>query len=464
MQTRRAARAVADYTGAMQVLFLEIEHEREWAVASIGPAFLAACLRAHGHEASLLRVPLDEDPAQLAERVRGLAPDLVGVSLTTRQWLRARELLAALHERLPALPVVAGGLHPTFAAESVLASAGVDFICLGEGEGAIVELAGRLERDGADADVSDIRNIQTRGAPRPTLRPPVEPIDDLPFMARDMLDEHHGVVHMVTQRGCPYPCTYCGARQLADLYAGGYADYGRRRSHANVFAEFERLRATGPLNYVIFLDDTFTIQRDWIRVFCREYAERVQVPFSVHARAETVSETLIGELAAAGCRHIVFGVESGSERLRREVMRRHVDNQRLRDVFRWSRDAGLIATANYIIGTPGETRADIDMTLALHDELQPDDFGCFVFYPYAGTALHALCRERGYLPEDFDELPANHRHSVLRLPDLTPEDIEHYYERFARLRERDQLRRMGDAAARHGAGIRAGVDASAAQG
>ena len=449
----------------MHVLFLEIEHERDWAVASIGPAYLAGCLREHGHQASMLRVALDEDLAGVAERVRAASPDLLGVSLTSRQWLRAREVMAALRERLPELPVVAGGLHPTFAAEAVLASPGFDYVCLGEGEQAIVDLADRIERDGRDADVADIRNIQVLGAPRPALNPPFEPIDRLPFMARDLLDEQYGVMHMITQRGCPYPCTYCGARQLADLYPGGYADYGRRRSHASVLTELEQLRDRGPLNYVIFLDDTFTIQRNWIREFCRLYGERFAVPFTVNARAETVSEELIGELASAGCLHIVFGVESGSERLRREVMQRHVDNQRLRDVFRWSREAGLIATANYIIGTPGETRDDIEMTLALHEELQPYDFGCFVFYPYRGTALYTLCHQRGYLPNDFDELPANHRRSVLRLPDLTPDDIEEYYERFTRLRERDQLRRLSaDDASRHAQTIRTDVDASAARG
>ena len=448
----------------MKVLFLEIEHEREWAVASIGPAFLAATLREHGHAAELLRVPLDMPVDTLAGLVRRADAQLLGVSLTSRQWLRAREVMGALRDRLPALPVIAGGLHPTFAPEAVLATPGFDYVCLGEGELAIVELADRLQQQGPGAPVADIANIQSRGAARPALRPPVESLDALPFMARDLLDEHHGVRHMVTQRGCPFPCTYCGARQLADLYAGGYADYGRRRSQADVLAELEHLRASGPLSYVIFLDDTFTLQHAWIAEFCRLYAERFAIPFSVHARAETVNQKLIEQLAAAGCKHIVFGVESGSERLRREVMQRHVSNQRLREVFRWSRAAGLIATANYIIGSPGETADDIEMTLALHEELEPYDFGCFVFYPYPGTALHRTCKERGYLPEDFDELPANHRRSVLRLPDLSADDIEHYYNRFAELRERDQMRRMGVAGAVHGGQVRTDVQGDAARG
>jgi radical SAM superfamily enzyme YgiQ (UPF0313 family) len=161
---------------------------------------------------------------------------------------------------------------------------------------------------------------------------------------------------------------------------------------------------------------------------------------------------------------VVYGVESGSERVRREVMQRHVSDQRLVDSFRWTREAGMLATANYIIGTPGETAADIERTLALHERLAPDDFGCFVFYPYPGTALFRTCLERGLLPPDWAERPANHRTSILRLPDLTPEQIERYYARFTALRERDQLRRMGAAGAAHATRIAADNAASAAIG
>jgi radical SAM superfamily enzyme YgiQ (UPF0313 family) len=182
-----------------------------------------------------------------------------------------------------------------------------------------------------------------------------------------------------------------------------------------------------------------------VREFCRVY-EQFRIPFSLHARVETVNEDMLARLAAAGCRHIVYGVESGSLRVRREIMKRPVRNQRFKDVFRWTRDAGIIVTANYMLGLPGETRDDIEQTLALHDELLPDDFGYFVFYPYPGTALFQTCRDNGMLPPDYLDRPANHRTSILALPDLTQFDIDEYYERFTRIRERDSLRRMGSAA------------------
>jgi len=423
----------------VRVLFLEVDTERSWAVASIGPGFLGAYLRAHGHEVLFYRAPLDATDDEVAERVAGLAPDLLGVSLTTRQWLRGRDLVRAVRARCE-VPVVGGGLHVTFAPEAVL-DAGFDWVCLGEGEEAMVELCAALA---AGTSTDGIANLWRRGGQRPRLRPPFEPLDALPFLARDLLDEPPGVVHMATQRGCPFPCTYCGARMYNQLY-DGTGEYGRRRSHASVLAELRELRAAGRLSYVIFLDDTFTIHHPWVREFCRVYGAEVAAPFSLHARVETVNQRMLHELAAAGCQQITYGVESGSERVRREIMRRPVGNQRFRDVFRWTREAGIAVTANYMIGLPDETRSDLEQTVALAEELEVLDFGYFVFYPYPGTQLFQVCRDKGYLPEDWLDRPSNHRESILRQPGLGAADIAEFYQRFTDLRRRRYAARDGDA-------------------
>lgn len=441
----------------MKVLFLEIDQERAWATCAIGPGFLAAFLRHHGHEAELLRVAVDMTHDEVAARVRAAAPGLLAMSLTTRQWLRGREVAAELRARLD-LPLVAGGLHPTFSPDDVLGRPGFDYVCLGEGEEALVELVQALERDGRVT--APIPNIWTRDGQRPAQRRPFEPVDALPWMARDLLDERHGVVHMTTQRGCPFPCTYCAARMYNVLYED--QGYGRRRSHASVLAELEDVRRRGPLNYVIFLDDTFTIHHPWVKEFCAVYGPRIGVQFSLHARADTVTPDLLRRLKEAGCQQITFGVESGSPRVRRDVMKRPITNERLKDAFRWSRDLGIVTTANYMLGLPGETKDDLEQTLALNEELQPDDFGYFVFYPYPGTDLFRTCLEGGHLPDDYLDLPANHRTSILRNMPLSQADIDEAYERFTRARERGLRRKYGDAAA--SAIIEAEVNTSAAMG
>src|ERR1700690_123677 len=149
----------------MRVLFLELDTENTWAVASLGPAFLAASLRDHGIEAAFLRVSPSEPIASIAESIARVAPDLIGVSMTTRQRLRARDVLGGLR-RLVDIPVVVGGLHATFSPEEVLRHDGIDYLCLGEGEAALLDLVEALE-SGRCVENGAIANIWAKGGARP---------------------------------------------------------------------------------------------------------------------------------------------------------------------------------------------------------------------------------------------------------------------------------------------------------
>lgn len=413
----------------MRVLFLEIDTDSSWCVASLGPAFIAAVLRDAGHQVEFHRVSIEASPEDTLKAVQRTQPGLIGFSLTSRQWLRGREVAQQLKQRLK-VPIVAGGLHPTYSPEQVISDPAFDYVCLGEGELACLELVECLDRGDKPGSIA---NIWTEGSGRPELRPVFEPLDEMPFLARDCLDENHGVRHICTQRGCPFPCSYCAARQYSDLYEG-VSSYGRRRSVTNVLEELRELRDKHSLNYIIFLDDTFTINHPWIYAFCDLYKQEFSQPFSIHARVETMSPRLLKALAEAGCRHITYGVESGNERIRREILKRPVTNDRFKEVFQASKDLGIIVTANFMLGIPEETPSDIEDTLSLCEELPLDDFGHFVFYPFRGTELFQYCLDKGYLPEDMQDRPAVHRQSILNLPTLSQKDIEDYYDRFVELR------------------------------
>jgi radical SAM superfamily enzyme YgiQ (UPF0313 family) len=120
-----------------------------------------------------------------------------------------------------------------------------------------------------------------------------------------------------------------------------------------------------------------------------------------------------------------------------------VKNERFKDVFKWTEEAGIRVTANFMMGLPGETRDDLQQTLDLCEELGVADFGYFVFYPYPGTHLFHECLEKGYLPKNYYELPANHRESILKLPDLSQADIREFYDKFTLVRERIYAKRYG---------------------
>jgi len=423
----------------MKIQFLEIETEQSWAVTAVAPGYLGSFIKLDGHAAVLSRIGPTQNADEIIDQIKETAPDILGLSLTTQQWRRAAHLLSLIRKKIE-VPVIVGGLHSTFAPQAVLMADGIDYVCLGEGEQALNDFLTCFEKQN-EIRAGQIQNIWVKGADRPSIRPPVESLDNLPFMDRSLIGEPDGIVHLNTQRGCPFTCTFCASGAIGRLYGG--RKYIRRRSADNVLEELHHIRSIQPLNYVIFLDDTFTLNACWVRDFCRRYGKDFGIGFSINARVETVDPGMINSLSAAGCKHIIYGVESGSRRIRRDVLNRHTGNHRFKNAFRWTKEAGILATANYMIGLPYETREDIEQTLALDRELEPDDFGCFVFYPFPGTHLHHLCLQNGLLPENYMDLKVSHRRSILNLPNLTCDDITYYYEFFESIRKDRYRKRYG---------------------
>ncbi|MEW5771958.1 MAG: radical SAM protein [Thermodesulfobacteriota bacterium] len=418
----------------MLLLFLDIATESDWAAASLGAAAVGAFVRGRGHGAALLRVPVDQAPEEAARAALDLKPDLVGMSLACRQWPRAKAVAAALRG-LSGVPVLAGGLLPTFAPDEVLACLGMDYACIGQGEEPAARLLDALAR--GERPRSGIPGLATREAPRPARSPDLDPAS-LPFWARDLCAEGNGVVHLGTRRGCPFSCAYCAAGALKALHGPAW---GRRRPPGHVLAELRAISRAGDLNYVLFVDDTFTLDRDWLAAFLPAYAAEFGLGFSVHSRPDTIDQALAQDLARAGCRHVVLGLESGSERVRREVMGRPMAEAAIRMAAAAVRDAGLTLTLNAMYGLPGETPDEAAQTLALAEDLAPHDVGHFTFHPYPGTALFEACRRRGLLPPDWLERPADNVAPLLDLPEFPAAEVGRVHAEWEALRVRLAARR-----------------------
>ncbi len=423
----------------MKILFLEIDTETSWFLSSIGPAAIGSYIRSRGHQAAFFRLAIKDSPQDALLEIERQKPDLIGFSLTTRQWPRAQEFAFAI-SKSHNIPIIAGGPHPSFSPESILQSESFDYVCIGEGEEPVAELLDDFaENQGRNK--KEIANIWKKGAAKPTMRPPITSLDRLPFLARDLLEEQNGVAHVLTQRGCPFRCTYCAAGSMSNIYKTN--QYLRRRSAENVLEELQQIKESSPLSYVVFLDDTFTINKKWLKKFCNLYEKEIGTGFSINGRADTVTAQIIEDLQRAGCKHIIYGVESGSERIRREVLNRSFANEDFINAFEWTKEAGMMATANYMIGLPGETAEDIEQTLALNQQLEPDDFAHFVFYPYPGTPLFDLCIDKKYLAEDGAAYPTKDDESTLDMPDLSKQTITDYYGRFVQERIKTYKLRYG---------------------
>jgi radical SAM superfamily enzyme YgiQ (UPF0313 family) len=145
-------------------------------------------------------------------------------------------------------------------------------------------------------------------------------------------------------------------------------------------------------------------------------------------------EAVVKELAAAGCRGIRVGLESGDENLRKDVLKRRMSNDTIRKTFRLVQTYGMETFTTNMLGLPGETPAMIQKTIDFNRELAPTQLQFSVFYPYPMTELHDVSVIKGYYKEGDHTTSYYDKKSLLTLPTLTQAQIAYYYDKFSNLK------------------------------
>ncbi len=384
-------------------------------ISAFGVRALAAYLKAHGYWVRTVLLPggverlkyrtgyvyqyeprlLDE----VAELCRG--SDLIGISLMTHYFDRARQLTQHLKQTLH-IPVVWGGIHPTVRPEESLEYA--DLVLVGEGEEAFLEL---VESMSAGRDIRHLENIWMRDGEkviRNPLRPLIQDLDSLPPFDFS-LEEHflycnrekhvkplnkelmkqnfpqepapHGSFSdffrrtisykTMTSRGCPHHCTYCAERTLAQMYKG--QRYLRFRSPEHVMAELRWVkRELAFVESVYLFDDTFLARplKD-IQHFCRLYKQDIGLPFNIQASPTTTSPAKMEVLVDAGLIFAEMGIQSVSPR-GMAVYRREIKAEKILEAAQViHRHYPKIYPPCYhvILDNPWETNSDVIKTLDL---------------------------------------------------------------------------------------------------
>ncbi len=412
-----------------------------------GIASISSVLKAAGHRTGLLFLQEEMDRDAFLEKIRTEAPDLVGINTITNQWPVITRYTRWLREGFPG-PVIHGGVHVTVAPEAALACPEVDLLCIGEGEFPVLELVSALERGGS---YEGIRNLWLKKPDgqilRNPLRPLIQDLDALPFADRELFNYRwllqgnpYEATMLMAGRGCPFTCKYCVNNALHQLYRG-LGKYPRLRSPERVVEEVRQLRDEYGTRRLLIYDDTFTYDRRWLERFCELYRRELRLPFTVNIRVGTVTEADLTRLRQAGCEMIIVGIESGSERVRREILGRKMRNAEIIRVFRAADRLGLKTWTNNMVGMPTETPAEAEATVALQRKIRPNRAQMTVFYPFPGTDLYARCLREGYL--SGREASGVFLNSVLNLPTLSPEQIARTLVKFRETTRRIAVEKEG---------------------
>jgi radical SAM superfamily enzyme YgiQ (UPF0313 family) len=381
-----------------------------------GLMWLSSVLKAGGHQVALAAAD-HEDPVAFAA---SWDPDILGYSVMTgsqRAYLELnRSIRAAINPQRRGqgerqVFSAFGGPHPTFFPE-IVEEEGVDGVCIGEGEGAIVDLADALGA-GGPIPASPIPNwwLKSDGEiikadPRPLIRE----LSSLPPPDRALVYEKSralaggAITHFISSRGCPYACTYCFNHAYYQVYRRERR--GQQRRVDEVIEEVNAVRSRWPLKQAVFLDDLFIVDTEWLEELAEKWPSMVGIPFFCNARANLLVKDprRVELLRKAGCSTVSMGFETANDRIRTELLKRRMSREEMIEAGRMVRGAGMHLTSTNILGLPTSTLDDDLATMRLSAEARVSYAFSLLFQPYPGTELGRFVQDRELTSATLDDI------------------------------------------------------------
>ncbi|MFZ0724457.1 MAG: radical SAM protein [Desulfobacterales bacterium] len=357
-----------------------------------GIFFVAAFCRQHGYDVEILNWhDINRRPQEIRTTLREKRPDLIGFSILHANRWGAIDIAAIAREIDPAVRIVCGGIGATFLWKHLLERfADIDYVVLGEGETAFLELVRCLESD-RPGDIAAIGGIAWRREGRPIcsgLAKTVADLDTLPNPAR-----FYRYQHVSLTRGCPGSCTFCGSpgfwRRTVRFHSAAY------------FVEQLRLLVDQGVRHFFFCDDTFTVNGKKAVAVCRRILESgLDITWQAIARVDMVNEEILYWMRKAGCIQISFGVESGSAKIRRLLNKTFTTGQ-IERAFALTARYGILSRAYFIYGSPGESDETIGETIELMRRIKPLGAIFYILDLFPGTALYELYRRAAGVTDDI---------------------------------------------------------------
>jgi len=395
----------------MKVLFIYPSTDSQ-AGFNYGVAHMAALLQRAGHEVGFWQLCEEIEPLpderQFVERIASEKPDILAFSVVTNQWAYTQALARWARPRFP-IPFVIGGVHTLSNTEEILKTGLFDYAFRGECEDAFLEFVDTLSRGESVEAVPNLAYVRAGEVkinpvgPLPELtKLPPKDYESMDFQR--LIDAKNGWVGLMASRGCPFSCTYCFNHVMVEQYRKdlrcSFKDlhYIRRFSVGQMIDEIRYLLGNyRNIRMFIFDDDLFTFDKAYVREFCEAYRKVTDLPFVVNAHVGFFDDECASDLAAAGCRIVKFGVESGSPQIRRTILNRHMSNESIVEAIAAVERHGMHSSVFIIIGFPHEGQEDVLDTVRLLGQARPGRFRWTYFFPFPGTKSHQISVEGGFI-------------------------------------------------------------------
>jgi len=403
-------------------------------IPPLGLAYIAAFIEQHNYDVEIIDCSLGIPHNELETELIKKSPDVVGITATTPAFMSAITAAQNVRKNLPNTITVLGGAHITAVPKETMEYTDVfDVGVIGEGEITFHELLIEIEK-GDKMNLDNVAGIVYRKNGNVCITQPqnfIKNLDEIPLPARHLLPPlsiYHptpastrkvpqGV--LITSRGCPMKCTFCDRGVFGNRY--------RMRSPENVVDEVENLIDVHGAKELKFFDDVFTLSRKRLYAIFDEMKQRgIDIGWSCLTSVKMVNPEMLERMKKAGCWQVLYGLESGDQRML-DLLKKGVTVDQNEKAVKLAQGKGLRVRADYIVGTPGDTLESMEATLRFAIRMNTDTAHFNKFTPYPGTELYRLLVNQGY-HWDFAEYHSQLDHSAMM---YVPDDVlEEDYRKF----------------------------------
>ena len=387
-----------------------------------------------GHEMKILDAPakcLTKD--ETLKQAKAFDPQLVVIDTSTPSINSDLDFAKRIKEALPNIKICLVGTHVSATVPEILPEKAdfVDFIARHEYDYTLPEVAEAIEGKRKLTDVLGISYCENGELKENPDRPYIKNLDELPFVAEvykkylDIEDYFYAhvsfpTVSIFSSRGCPSRCFYCMYSQVM------FGKFYRKRSAKNLFDECVYITKNFPkVKEILIDDDNFSVDQKNVQEFCKLMIDsKLPLKWVVQCRVNLTYDTMV-LMKKAGCRLVVVGYESGSQKVL-DGMHKGITLEQSRKFNEAAKKAGMRVHGCFMVGNPGETKETMKETLEFAKSLRMDTAQFFPLIVYPGTEAWTWAKTNGYITaKSYDEwlTPDGLHNTVLQTPELTSKEL-----------------------------------------
>lgn len=419
----------------IKILFINAinyHKEIEYRYPPLGLGYLASSLRNHFGKNYFEFKIINK---RIQREIDIFKPDIVGISSVTQNYNFAKEYAKIAKEKN--ISVIMGGVHISMLPESLTSD--MDIGIIGEGEQTIIDLMKLFEEEGdfANNKLGKIQGIiywNERKIYKIEERELINPLDKIPFPDRSLLNiEKH--TYVFSSRGCPYRCSFCASSRFWNKVRFFSAEY--------VVNEINELINTYKVNFISFYDDLFIANKQRLKeivYLLKKEDIPNKVRFSCSCRANLINDDIVKLLKEMNIKSIGMGLESGCDRTLNYLKSGSVSVEDNKKAIRTIKNYRIAANASFVIGSPTETREEIQETLQFIKDNDLDFVDTYILTPFPGTPVWEYAKEKGLVSDDMDwskldvAFGSNYKKAITVSETLSREELYTLFSEFERHR------------------------------